>query len=48
MFPFDVFRRLERTFELSGKPLLVSEWFFRSARPGALISYASGRVCTFR
>lgn len=33
LLPLDVVARLQRVAELTGKPLLVSEWFFRVARP---------------
>lgn len=28
------FRRLEQLYQLSGKPVLITEWFYRRARPG--------------
>lgn len=33
MLPIDPFDRLRKVYEVSGKPVLISEWFFRVARP---------------
>lgn len=33
MLSFDPFERLHRLFEITGKPILITEWFYRRARP---------------
>lgn len=34
MLSFDPFERLRRLVEITGKPILITEWFYRRTRPG--------------